>query len=255
MASAAGTLYGAFNWPVVIADATRALAIDPTLELGHVVRMRAFFHLGLFDRMTDEARAAYRLNPLGNVEIARLEVRREPLYRCLSGARANRPRRCSLAALMRRSFPTISGWRSSMRAKWPPPAQRWPPCSERAAPTSVRKPPLQGSRRPPAITPPPARRVLAIEAGPYMDHHVAYSLGAAWAQLGDAGCKREMAPAGCRHRLPLLSLADAGPAARSRSDAILDSRLSSTGSGSATSRTSPGTDPVPRTASPLITDC
>ena len=74
MASAAGTLHGAFNWPVVIADATRALAIDPTLELGHVVRMRAFFHLGLFDRMADEARAAYRLNPLGNVEIARLEV-------------------------------------------------------------------------------------------------------------------------------------------------------------------------------------
>jgi hypothetical protein len=76
VASAAGTLHGAFNWPVVIGDATRALAIDPTLELGHVVRMRAFFHLGLFDRMADEARAAYRLNPLGNVEIARLEVAR-----------------------------------------------------------------------------------------------------------------------------------------------------------------------------------
>ena len=30
-------------------------------------------------------------------------------------------------------------------------------------------------------------RVLAIEAGPYMDHHVAYSRGAAWAQLGDIG--------------------------------------------------------------------
>ena len=74
MASAAGTLHGAFNWPVVIAEATRALAIDPTLELGHVVRMRAFYHLGLFDRMADEARAAYQLNPLGNVEIARLEV-------------------------------------------------------------------------------------------------------------------------------------------------------------------------------------
>ena len=29
-------------------------------------------------------------------------------------------------------------------------------------------------------------RVLGIEHGPYMDHHVAYSLGAAWAQLGDA---------------------------------------------------------------------
>ena len=58
MASAAGTLHGAFNWPVVIADATRALAIDRWSS--GVVRMRAFFHLGLFDRMADEARAAYR---------------------------------------------------------------------------------------------------------------------------------------------------------------------------------------------------
>ena len=43
-------------------------------------------------------------------------------------------------------------------------------------------------------------RVLAIEAGPYMDHHVAYSLGAAWAQLGDieAGvkCLRQAADTG-----------------------------------------------------------
>jgi hypothetical protein len=74
MASAAGTLYGDFNWPVVIADATRALAMDPTLELAHIVRMRAFFHLGLFERMAQEASDAHRLNPLGNVEIARLEV-------------------------------------------------------------------------------------------------------------------------------------------------------------------------------------
>ena len=32
MASAAGTLHGAFNWPIVIADAKRALAIDPTWD-------------------------------------------------------------------------------------------------------------------------------------------------------------------------------------------------------------------------------
>ena len=29
------------------------------------------------------------------------------------------------------------------------------------------------------------RRALAIEHGPYLDHHVAYSLAGAWAQLGD----------------------------------------------------------------------
>jgi hypothetical protein len=30
-------------------------------------------------------------------------------------------------------------------------------------------------------------RLIAIEQGGYMDHHVAYGLGAAWAQLGNAG--------------------------------------------------------------------
>jgi serine/threonine-protein kinase len=185
MAGAAGTLHGAFNWPVVIAEATRALAIDPALELGYVVRMRAFFHLGLFDRMADEAREAYRLNPLGNIEIARLEVT-ESLY---SGNYA-RARDQALALLARGAdapavrnylglaqFYTgdVAGARTTLAAVK---REGRPDVRSQAA--------LAGVEAAAGARDAGRARAIAIEQGPYMDHHVAYSLGAAWAQLGDA---------------------------------------------------------------------
>ena len=47
------------------------------------------------------------------------------------------------------------------------------------------------------------QRAQSIERGSYMDHHVAYSLGAAWAQLGERTCRDEVAAAGGGDRLPL----------------------------------------------------
>jgi serine/threonine protein kinase/TolB-like protein len=185
MASAAGTLYGAFNWPAVIADATRALAMDPTLELAHIVRMRAFYHLGLFDRMTDEARAAHRLNPLGNVEIARLEVAAS-----LFGGSYERAREQATALLARSDAPVIrnylglaqfylgdvAGARAALAAV------------QRAGRPDVRSQAALAGVEAAAGDHVAARaRAIAIERGPYMDHHVAYSLGAAWAELGDVG--------------------------------------------------------------------
>ncbi len=185
MASAAGTLHGAFNWPVVIADATRALAIDPTLELAHVVRMRAFFHLGLFDRMADEAREAHRLNPLGNVEIARLEVAESLFSGSHEGARER-----ATVLLSRSDAPVIrnylglaqfySGDAAAARATLA--------AVQRAGRPDVRSQAALAGVEAAAGDRVAARaRALGIERGPYMDHHVAYSLGAAWAQLGDVG--------------------------------------------------------------------
>ncbi len=185
MASAAGTLHGAFNWPEVIADATRALAIDPTLELAHVVRMRAFYHLGLLDRMKEEAEAAHQLNPLGNVEIARLEV----VGSLLNGS--YKQARDQAAALLARSdAPVIRNYlglaqfysgdvataRATLAAVQRSPGR--PDIRSQAA--------LAGVEAAAGDHAAARARVLGIEHGPYMDHHVAYSLGAAWAQLGDA---------------------------------------------------------------------
>ncbi len=184
MAGAAGTLHGAFNWPVVIAEATRALAIDPALELGYVVRMRAFFHLGLFDHMADEAREVYRLNPLGNSEVARLELTRslftghyarardEALAQLARGADA--PAIRNYLGLAQFYTGDVAGARATLAA-----VRRGgrPDVRSQAALAGVEA--AAGARE-------AARaRARAVEQGPYMDHHVAYSLGAAWAQLGD----------------------------------------------------------------------
>ena len=185
VASAAGTLHGAFNWPLVIADATRALAIDPTLELGHVVRMRAFFHLGLFDRMAEEARAAYRLNPLGNVEIARLELTASLFTGSYARAREQAAAllaRGSDAPVIRNYLGLAQYYLGEVDA-----ARATLAAVKRAGRPDVRSQAALAGVEAAAGDHAAARaRVLAIEAGPYMDHHVAYSLAAAWAQLGNA---------------------------------------------------------------------
>ena len=184
LASAAGTLHGGFNWPVVIAQATEALAVDPTLDLAHVVRMRAFFHLGLFDNMADEAMASRRINPLGNVEIARLEVAAS-----LFGGSFMQARDQAKALLARTDAPVISNYlglalhytadtaaaRTTLGA-----VQRGgrPDVRSQAA--------LAGVEAAAGDTASARARITVIERGSYMDHHVAASLAAAWAQLRDA---------------------------------------------------------------------
>jgi TolB-like protein len=183
-ASAAGTLYGDFNWPVVIAEATRALSMDATLELAHLVRMRAFLHLGLFDSMEAEARAAHQLNPLGNVEIARLEVAGN-LFR----GSYQRAREQATVLLARSDAPVIRNYLglAQFYSGDVAGARAMLAAVQRAGRPDVRSQAALAGVEAAAGDRVAARaRAVAIERGPYMDHHVAYSLAAAWAQLGDA---------------------------------------------------------------------
>ena len=159
----------------------------PRWSSGTSVRMRAFFHLGLFDRMEDEARAAYRLNPLGNVEIARLEVRGACLPVPMN-ARATRPTallaRGADAPVIRNYLGLAQFYAGDVAA-----ARATLAAVQRAGRPDVRsQAALAGVE---AAAGDPRRRTRACHRpsrrGPYMDHHVAYSLGAAWAQLGDVG--------------------------------------------------------------------
>ena len=184
LASAAGTLHGGFNWPSVIEQATQALSVDPTLDLAHVVRMRAFFHLGLFDHMADEAMASRRINPLGNVEIARLEVAAS----LFSGSYA-RARDQALALLARTDAPVIRNYLGLAQhyAGETAAASATLASVQRGGRPDVRsQATLAGVEAAAGDTVAARARLIAIERGPYMDHHVAASLAAAWAQLGDA---------------------------------------------------------------------
>jgi serine/threonine protein kinase len=182
--SVAGTQYGGFDWPVVIDHATRALVLDPTLDLGHVVLMRAFFHMGLFERMAEEAAASRRLDPLGNVEIARLEVAAS-----LHSGAYGRAREQATVLLARTDAPVVQNYLGLAQFySGDAHASRGmlgrvmrggrPDVRSQAALAGVEA--AAGDRMA------ARRRALAIEQGPYMDHHVASSLGGVWAQLGDA---------------------------------------------------------------------
>ncbi len=154
MASAAGTVYGDFNWPVVIADATRALAMDPTLELAHIVRMRAFYHLGLFERDGAGGQGRSSAESTGQRRDCAARSRRRACLAARTAAPVSRPRCCSLART-RRSSAITSGSHSSIPVTWRAPARRWPPCSARDVQTSVHKRRSQVSRRQRAIQLPP----------------------------------------------------------------------------------------------------
>jgi DNA-binding winged helix-turn-helix (wHTH) protein/TolB-like protein len=184
IASAAGTLFGGFNWAAVLDGTAKALALDPSLDLAHVVRMRAFYYLGEFDSARTEARIARALNPSPNVELARLEVATElfagaydTAERTASGLlrETDAPAVRHYLGLAKYYRGDVAGGRevlaSVMRGGTPDIRSQASLASIEAA-TGLRD---------------QARaRIATIERGTYMDHHVAYSLGAAHAQLGDA---------------------------------------------------------------------
>jgi tetratricopeptide (TPR) repeat protein len=182
--SAAGTLYRGFDWKTVMSESATALALDPSLELAHIARMRAFYHLGLFDSAREEAQRARALNPTPNIELARLEVAVE-----LFGGDFKKAADQAAALLPRTDAPAIRHYLGLARfyLKDVTGAREVLAGTMRGGKPDVRAQASLASVEAAAGLRKEARaRILAIERGSYMDHHVAYSLGAAWAQLGDA---------------------------------------------------------------------
>jgi DNA-binding winged helix-turn-helix (wHTH) protein/TolB-like protein len=183
IASAAGTLYGEFQWDVVLDRSAAALAIDPSLDLAHVARMRAYYHLGLFDEATDEGRLARALNPSPNVELDRLEVAAQ-----LFGGHFGRAAEQAAALLPRTDAPAIRHYLGLARyyAGDANTAREVLASATRGGRPDVRAQSSLASIEAALGMQREAReRIRSIVRGAYMDHHVAYSLGAAYAQLGN----------------------------------------------------------------------
>ena len=182
VASAAGTAYGGWDWKTLLERSAAALAIDPSLEFAHLARMRAFYHLGLFDAAAAEGRAAVRLNPGHSVEFDRLDValmlmrgefraaveRSEPLLK-----RTDAPAVRQYLGLARYYTGDVDGARamlgSIMRADRP----------DIRAQASLASIEAGSGRRDDAQA-----RIAEIRRASDLDHHVTYSLGAAYSQLG-----------------------------------------------------------------------
>ena len=183
IASAAGTAYGGFNWSIVLDRTAAALALNPSLSLAHLARMRAYYHLGLFDVAREEGRVAQQLDPTPNVEFSRLDVasdlfvgRYQPAIqkaKALRG-RSDMPAVPHYLGLALYYVGDGKGARetlgSIMRGDRPDTRAQASLASVEAA--------LRMEKEARA-------RISAIEHGTDMDHHIAYSLGAAMAQLHD----------------------------------------------------------------------
>jgi len=183
IASAAGTLYGNFDWQRLLAESARALELDPTLDLAHVARMRSYYHLGEFAAALREADLARQLNPAPNVEADRLEV----AVHLFSG-NFERARSLATALLDRTDAPAVRHYLGMARYYLGDVdgAREMLASARRGNQPDVRSQATLASIEAATGAAASARqRVRAIEQGNYMDHHVAYSLGAAAAQLGD----------------------------------------------------------------------
>jgi DNA-binding winged helix-turn-helix (wHTH) protein/TolB-like protein len=186
IASAAGTLHRGFDWKTVLDETAIALALDRSLELAHVARMRALYHLGLFEAAREEARLARALNPNPSVEMARLEVAillfAGDFQRALNHGsalleRTDAPAVRQYVGLARFYRGDITGAREMLAS-----AMRG---NQRDVGYVRADASLASIEAAAGLREEARRRIDAIEGGTYMDHHVAYSLGAASAQLGD----------------------------------------------------------------------
>ena len=183
IASAAGTLYGGFEWNVVLDRTATALSLDPSLDLAHVERMRAYYHLGLTEEARAEARLAKQVNPTPNVALDRIEVATE---------------------LFAGEFATVAEKATSLLARTDAPAIRHylglaryytgDAEGSRTLLASVTRGDRPDARSESALASVEAATGLRRQArahiaevlrGSDIDHHVAYSIGAALAQLGD----------------------------------------------------------------------
>ena len=170
-----------FDWKAAITEASRALELNPTLDQSRSFLASAFMHLGLLDRATAEAQRVMELNQ------ANLE---EPLR--IQGASAMYAGRFDVALSLLQQASSAS----HSPAEWNLAYAYYYAGRRAEAEDMLRK--ITGNsarsqRRTQATlasflaargeTAEAKRLIESVLAGSYRDHHVAYSLGAAFAQL------------------------------------------------------------------------
>jgi serine/threonine protein kinase/TolB-like protein len=183
LASAAGTLYRNFDWPTVIRESEKALTLNPNLDLAHSALARAFYHAGLLDWSEAESKRAEETSGGTNVEVERVH-----LYNQLLTGKFSEAQQLAETLIKRTNAPAIPQYlglasfylgdrrrAQDLLANVRRPDGR-PDTRSQASLAGVL---AANGQRDQA-----ERTVRAVLESGYMDHHVAYSLGAAYAQLG-----------------------------------------------------------------------
>jgi serine/threonine-protein kinase len=173
-----------FDWDLTLAESERALDLNPSLDLAHYFRAAAFYHLGLLGRAAEEIGLAQQVDPQNRTErlrtsgvVAFLEGRTDEAIRHLedvrrAGSKVYADSYLSQAYFYGGDTARAFGLLDSLAASSSGPAVA------RARSASASFAAATGDRA-------RAERLIAqVVQGSYMDHHVAYSVGVAYAQMG-----------------------------------------------------------------------
>jgi eukaryotic-like serine/threonine-protein kinase len=172
-----------FNWEQTIEESNRALQLNPNLDQPHYYRAAAFYHLGLLDAAEREVSSGLQINPLNRLEALRVRGTSALIAGKYSESVAllEEARRVSSAPVIDwylaqayyyqgtvdRAENILSELRGSAQAE------------QRAKATLASF--LAAHREKERAQ----KLVGEVFANSYMDHHVNYSVGATYAQLGN----------------------------------------------------------------------
>jgi len=172
-----------FNWEQTIVESDRALVLNTNLEQPHYYRAAAFYHLGLLDAVEPEVTEGLRINPLDKLDALRIR-----------GTMALLSGRYSEAVALLEEARAVS---SAPVADWYlAQAYYYVGAADRAEKILTD---LRGSAQAEQRAKATLASFLAarnekqraekllddVLAGSYQDHHVHYSVGVGYAQLGD----------------------------------------------------------------------
>jgi serine/threonine-protein kinase len=173
-----------FDWTLTFDESAKALELNPSLDLARYFRAAAFYHLGLFDSADAEMSQALHADPQNRAEelrtrgvIAFLRGKNDAAIGSLEEARRSSSAAYADSYLSQayfyagdtaRALELLDSLRRSPSA----------PAGARAGAMLASVAAFRGDRA-------EAERIIAgVRSAGYMDHHVAYSLGAAYGQLG-----------------------------------------------------------------------
>ena len=172
-----------FDWPRVVEESHRALELNRSLEMPHYYLAVAFYHFGLFDLAEREVRAGLEINPANRAEALRVRGSTALFSRHFQEAERH------LTELRQVSSSQVSDWYLAQAMYYDgqsAPAEKILAALHGSAQAERRAQATLASFLAARREGEQARKLLqSVENGSYVDHHVAYSMGAAYAQLGD----------------------------------------------------------------------
>ena len=184
LARAAAARKREFDWKATVAASRRALVLNPNLDQAHFFMAAAYYHLGFMEEALIEMEKGRILRGTDVIEPLRIEA----LVALFSGNFG--PARVHLETLSHRTSQPIGDTYLALAYYYSGSVERGRAMLESlaihaSASTATRSgAALAGVLAAAGDTAAARRQLDAVLAREYRDHHVAYSLGAAFAQLG-----------------------------------------------------------------------